>query len=256
MWPAGPNAVEKAFLTARLKGPFRGARAQRPTRHEAALKAPWEAGKVIRRFALAAATRIPWSDNEKRSLGTFAQVPKGTTPEADYRTWSKTVCRKWLYGTAPHLQSITASTTTALIFASCHQVHGESFFSSFTLALDDADVIVLANYRSAGGKSRPEVRLRRTLWTPISCTPRNKRQVIMVTHNANLVVNTDCRDQTGCRCTRGTTSTGRELPPITYTSGGLESAHIPCRRLGDIPGSGERAFFSAAARRLRVRLER
>lgn len=78
-----------------------------------------------------------------------------------------------------------------------------------------------------------------------------KRQVIMVTHNANLVINTDA-DQI-IVATAGPHSPG-ELPPITYQSGGLEDAEMR-KHVCDILEGGEEAF-KERARRLRVRLER
>ncbi|KIF65998.1 hypothetical protein HY68_38225 [Streptomyces sp. AcH 505] len=78
-----------------------------------------------------------------------------------------------------------------------------------------------------------------------------KRQVIMVTHNANLVINTDA-DQI-IVATAGPHSPG-ELPPITYQSGGLEDADMR-KLVCDILEGGE-AAFKARARRLRVSLER
>lgn len=78
-----------------------------------------------------------------------------------------------------------------------------------------------------------------------------KRQVIMVTHNANLVINTDA-DQI-IVATAGTHTPG-QLPQITYTSGGLEDAEMR-RQVCDILEGGE-AAFKERARRLRVRLER
>jgi energy-coupling factor transporter ATP-binding protein EcfA2 len=80
---------------------------------------------------------------------------------------------------------------------------------------------------------------------------KNKRQVILVTHNANLVVNADA-DQV-IVAEAGPHPPG-ELPPISYLSGGLESAHIR-KAVCDILEGGERAF-QERARRLRVRLER
>jgi hypothetical protein len=50
-----------------------------------------------------------------------------------------------------------------------------------------------------------------------------KRQVIMITHNANLVINTDA-DQIIVAAAGPHPSSG--LPPITYTAGGLERAEI------------------------------
>jgi hypothetical protein len=76
--------------------------------------------------------------------------------------------------------------------------------------------------------------------------------VIIVTHNANLVVNTDA-DQIIVAEVAPSHSSGA-LPPITYLSGGLESAHIR-KAVCDILEGGERAF-QERARRLRVHLER
>jgi hypothetical protein len=55
---------------------------------------------------------------------------------------------------------------------------------------------------------------------------KNKRQVIMVTHNANLVINTDA-DQVIVAEAGPHSSTG--LPQITYRGGGLENAEVPPR---------------------------
>ncbi|WP_239236837.1 TrlF family AAA-like ATPase [Candidatus Nitrotoga sp. BS] len=76
---------------------------------------------------------------------------------------------------------------------------------------------------------------------------KNRRQIIIVTHNANLVVNTDA-DQV-IVATAGQHRPG-ELPQITYESGGLENPHIR-KRVCDILEGGERAF-RARAKRLRL----
>ena len=73
----------------------------------------------------------------------------------------------------------------------------------------------------------------------------------MVTHNANLVINTDA-DQI-IVATAGPHPSGG-LPPISYVAGGLESAEIG-RAVCDILEGGE-AAFRERARRMRVRLER
>lgn len=78
-----------------------------------------------------------------------------------------------------------------------------------------------------------------------------KRQVIMVTHNANLVINTDA-DQVIVANASPPGAGG--LPSFTYTSGGLEDAKIR-KVVCDILEGGEKAFRERA-RRLRVRLER
>ncbi|MEE3044291.1 MAG: AAA family ATPase [Pseudomonadota bacterium] len=82
-------------------------------------------------------------------------------------------------------------------------------------------------------------------------TSKAKRQVIMVTHNANLVINTDA-DQI-IVATAGPHSPG-ELPPITYCSGGLEDADMR-KHVCDILEGGEDAL-KERARRLRVQLEK
>ncbi|CUX04007.1 AAA family ATPase [Rhizobium pusense] len=82
-------------------------------------------------------------------------------------------------------------------------------------------------------------------------TAKAKRQVIMVTHNANLVINTDA-DQI-IVANAGPHGPG-ELPPITYFSGGMEDADMR-QQVCDILEGGEEAF-KERARRLRVRLER
>jgi energy-coupling factor transporter ATP-binding protein EcfA2 len=78
-----------------------------------------------------------------------------------------------------------------------------------------------------------------------------ERQVIMVTHNANLVINTDA-DQI-IIAEAGPHPHGA-LPPISYVAGGLESASIR-KTVCNILEGGESAF-QERARRLRVRLDR
>lgn len=80
---------------------------------------------------------------------------------------------------------------------------------------------------------------------------KSKRQVIIVTHNANLVVNTDA-DQ--IIIAEAAPHAQGQLPPITYTSGGLETASIR-KTVCDILEGGEPAFLERA-RRLRVALNR
>ncbi|SDK54985.1 AAA domain-containing protein, putative AbiEii toxin, Type IV TA system [Nocardioides sp. YR527] len=78
---------------------------------------------------------------------------------------------------------------------------------------------------------------------------RRRRQIIIVTHNANLVVNTDA-DQV-IVATAGPHRPGR-LPEMTYTSGGLENPVIR-QQVCEILEGGQQAF-EERARRLRIRL--
>src|SRR3546814_3371427 len=74
---------------------------------------------------------------------------------------------------------------------------------------------------------------------------------LMVTHNANLVINTDA-DQ--IIIAEAGPHPHNSLPPITYVSGGLENAEIR-KMVCDILEGGAGAF-QERARRLRVRLDR
>lgn len=76
---------------------------------------------------------------------------------------------------------------------------------------------------------------------------KKRRQVIIVTHNANLVVNTDADQVIVARS--GGHRPGR-LPVITYESGGLENPGIR-KAVCSILEGGERAFRERA-KRLRV----
>ncbi|MBN3790101.1 TrlF family AAA-like ATPase [Burkholderia sp. Ac-20353] len=78
---------------------------------------------------------------------------------------------------------------------------------------------------------------------------RKRRQIIIVTHNANLVVNTDADQVIVASCGRHRLG---QLPEITYECGGLENPRIR-RRVCEILEGGERAF-KERARRLRVAL--
>ncbi len=86
---------------------------------------------------------------------------------------------------------------------------------------------------------------------PLFRAAKAKRQVVLVTHNANLVVNTDADQVIVAQA--GAHAPG-QLPPITYTSGGLEVAEIR-RLVCDILEGGEEAFRERAWR-LRLRLAR
>jgi energy-coupling factor transporter ATP-binding protein EcfA2 len=78
-------------------------------------------------------------------------------------------------------------------------------------------------------------------------TAKRKRQVILVTHNANLVINTDA-DQVIVAAIG--TNPGNGLPPITYRTGGLDDPDTR-KAVCDILEGGE-AAFRERARRLRL----
>ena len=86
---------------------------------------------------------------------------------------------------------------------------------------------------------------------PLFQAAKRRRQVIIVTHNANLVINTDA-DQ--IIVAEVGAPTGRGLPPIRYESGGLDEKRIR-KLVCDILEGGELAFRDRA-RRLRIALGR
>jgi predicted ATP-dependent endonuclease of OLD family len=79
---------------------------------------------------------------------------------------------------------------------------------------------------------------------------RKRRQVIIVTHNANLVVNADA-DQV--IVATSVQSAGEGLPEISYRGGSLENPDIRSM-VCDILEGGERAFLERE-RRYRLRWE-
>lgn len=78
---------------------------------------------------------------------------------------------------------------------------------------------------------------------------RQRRQVIIVTHNANLVVNTDVDQVIVASCTKPASG---GPPEFQYLSGGLEDSEIRGEVCGILEG-GETAF-KERAKRLRIRL--
>jgi hypothetical protein len=78
---------------------------------------------------------------------------------------------------------------------------------------------------------------------------KQHRQIIIVTHNANLVVNTDADQVIVANCDRHRPG---ELPEISYQSGGLEDPEIR-RQVCEILEGGE-AAFQERAKRLRLKL--
>lgn len=79
---------------------------------------------------------------------------------------------------------------------------------------------------------------------------RHRRQVVIVTHNANLVVNTDADQVVVATSVPGGAGS---LPDITYTTGSLENPKIR-RAVCDILEGGERAFLERE-RRYRLQWE-
>jgi hypothetical protein len=234
-WAAGGEEL----LDLRLQSSFKG-RGTLQQLADAALKAAWETSDP--QTVSAAMAKF-------RTLNQDALLERSPVPKADqanYREWSKRFA-KWLYGTEHIKIQYSIDYDDVDIRKLSPGTRGIVLLLLY-LALDDADdrpLIIDQPEESLDPKSIFDELV--TLFREA----KNKRQVIMVTHNANLVVNADADQIIVAQV--GPHPPG-ELPPITYVSGGLESAHIR-KAVCDILEGGERAL-QERARRLRVHLER
>jgi hypothetical protein len=227
------------LLDLRNKGPFRGKGTLKQLA-EAALKPAWETGDSRVVSAAIAAFR---NENDD-ALMERAPVPK--TEQANYREWSKRFA-KWLYST-DHIRIRYSINYDGVDIRKLSPGSRGIVLLLLYLALDTADdrpLIIDQPEENLDPKSIFD-ELVGLFWDA-----KSKRQVIMVTHNANLVVNADADQIIIAEVGPHSPS---ELPPISYLSGGLESAHIR-KAVCDILEGGE-AAFKERARRLRVSLDR
>ena len=227
------------LLDLRKQGPFKGhGGLQRQA--EKHLKAAWETGDAA---SVSSAMKAFREENQEALLA-HSRVPKDE--HLDYRTWLKTFAQ-WLYSTAHITVHYCVDYDGVDIRKLSPGTRGIVLLLLY-LALDDEDdrpLIIDQPEENLDPKSIFDELV------SLFLQAKKKRQVIIVTHNANLVVNTDA-DQ--IIVARAAPHLAGNLPPITYTSGGLESAHIR-KDVCDILEGGE-AAFRERARRLRVQLER
>jgi hypothetical protein len=229
----------ESLLDLRQKGPFKG-KGSLAQIAEAMLKPAWEAGNPDAVSAAMAAFRAEHQD----ALLDQSPVPKSA--QADYRAWTKRFAQ-WLYGNKHIAIQYGIEYDGTDIRKLSPGTRGIVLLLLY-LALDDADdrpLIIDQPEENLDPKSVFDELV------GLFIRAKSKRQVIMVTHNANLVVNTDA-DQI-IIAEAGPHKPG-ELPPITYISGGLENAHIR-KAVCDILEGGERAFQERATR-LRISLGR
>ena len=227
------------LLDLRRQGPFKGRGTLRQLA-DAALREAWETGDSQAVTAAMASFR---SENQEALLE-HSPVPK--SEQADYREWSKRFA-KWLYGT-DHIKIQYGIDYDGVDIRKLSPGTRGIILLLLYLALDDADdrpLIIDQPEENLDPKSIFDELV------SLFLVAKSKRQVIMITHNANLVVNADADQIIVAQA--GPHAPG-ELPPITYLSGGLESAHIR-KAVCEILEGGERAF-QERARRLRMHLDR
>lgn len=233
------SVAEEELLDRRKAGPFYG-RGSLIAAATESLKPAWEAGSAVEVKAAMTAFMARYL----RDL--LSHAPFAPTQQAAFRAWSKRFAH-WLFSTDHITVQYEISYDGVDIRKLSPGTRGIVLLLLY-LALDDSDdrpLIIDQPEENLDPKSVFDELV--ALFVAVKA----KRQVIMVTHNANLVINTDA-DQIIVASAGPHPSGG--LPPISYMSGGLENAEIR-KAVCDILEGGE-AAFRERARRLRVRLER
>jgi ABC-type multidrug transport system ATPase subunit len=174
------------------------------------------------------------------------KAPYNRTDQTNYRPWTRRFA-KWLYST-DHISIEYGITYDGVEIKKLSPGTRGIVLLLLYLALDDADdrpLIIDQPEENLDPKSVYDELV------PLFKAAKAKRQVLMVTHNANLVINADADQiivaEVGTQSASG-------LPPIQYHSGGLDEASMR-RTVCDILEGGE-AAFRERARRLRIALTR
>lgn len=220
------------------KAPFKG----QGSLQEAAepyLQKAWESGDSDAVAGAMAAFRAEYQDD----LLEASKIPKA---DQAYRTWSRNFAQ-WLFST-DHIELRYGIDYDGVDITKLSPGTRGIVLLLLYLALDQADDRPLII-------DQPEENLDpQSIFDELVGlfqAAKTKRQVIIVTHNANLVVNADA-DQIIIASVGPHPSGG--LPPISYTSGGLDEVDIR-KSVCNILEGGEKAFIERG-RRLRVRLAR
>ena len=231
--------AEEELLDRRKAGPFNGRGALIAAARQA-LKPAWETGSA----AEVQAAMTAFMGKYLKDL--LSHAPYAATQQAEFRVWSKKFAH-WLFSTDHISVRYEISYDGVDIRKLSPGTRGIVLLLLY-LALDDSDdrpLIIDQPEENLDPKSVFDELV------ALFIAAKSKRQVIIVTHNANLVINTDADQiivaQAGPHPSGG-------LPQISYSAGGLESASIR-KAVCDILEGGE-AAFRERARRLRVRLDR
>ena len=183
---------------------------------------------------------------DKHQEALLEKAPYPRTDRFNYRPWSRRFAQ-WLYSTS-HISLEYGIKYDGIEIKKLSPGTRGIVLVLLYLALDDGDdrpLIIDQPEENLDPKSIFEELV------PLFENVKKKRQVIMVTHNANLVVNTDA-DQIIVAHVGPQSADG--LPSITYRSGGLDEEEIR-KIVCDILEGGEEAFRDRA-RRLRIALKR
>ena len=231
--------AEDNLIDCRRSGPFYG-RGSLINLANSQLRPAWETGTATEiQAAMAHFIAAYWKD-------LLTHAPYDPTQKLEFRNWLKQFAH-WLFSTDHVIVRYEIAYDGIDIRKLSPGTRGIVLLLLY-LALDDADdrpLVIDQPEENLDPKSVFDELV------SLFITAKTKRQVIMVTRNANLVINTDA-DQI-IIADAGPHPTGG-LPPITYVAGGLEDANLR-KAVCDILEGGDEAFRERA-RRLRVRLER
>lgn len=231
--------AEDSLIDLRKLGAFRGKGTLLQKANEV-LKTAWETGD-------SAAVREAIGEFRSRyQKDLLDHSPIAHTEQIEFRAWSKRFA-KWLFST-DHISIHYGIEYDGVDIRKLSPGTRGIVLLLLYLALDDSDnrpLVIDQPEENLDPKSVFDELVH------LFIEAKAHRQVIMVTHNANLVINTDA-DQIIIAESRP--HPHGKLPLISYRSGGLESAEIRTA-VCDILEGGEGAF-QERARRLRVRLER
>ncbi|MDD5296537.1 MAG: AAA family ATPase [Rhodocyclaceae bacterium] len=233
------TVAEENLLDRRKAGPFNG-RGSLIALAEKMLKPAWENGSA----ADIQAAMTQFISTYVKDL--MAHAPYAPTQQAEFRAWSKQFAH-WLFG-SDHISVRYEIAYDGIDIRKLSPGTRGIVLLLLYLALDDSDdrpLVIDQPEENLDPKSVFDELV------PLFVSAKNRRQVIIVTHNANLVINTDADQIVVAEA--GPHHTGG-LPPITYNAGGLENSAIR-KAVCDILEGGD-AAFRERARRLRVRLER
>ncbi len=230
-------AAGEALLDLRRKGDFRG-RGTIAVKAAETLQKAWETGTAEQASAAMADFRARYDQD-------LLEQARGDVSDASYRAWLKSFS-SWLYSTG-HISIQYSINYDGIDITKLSPGTRGIVLLLLYLALDDKDerpLIIDQPEENLDPKSVYDELV------SLFIKAKAKRQVIVVTHNANLVINTDA-DQI---IIAASAPHEREtLPGITYVSGGLETEAIR-KSVCDILEGGASAF-QERARRLRVGLK-
>lgn len=224
-------ATGESLLDLRTNGPFKG-RGELLRCARAGLLPAWATGDT----AQAAAALFDFVKANEAALRTH--MPEN----ADFRAWARNIS-DWLYSTdhitvgyglqydGVDIEQLSPGTRGIVLLLLYLAIDAE----------DDRPLIIDQPEENLDPQSIFQELVHRFR------DAKKRRQIIIVTHNANLVVNTDADQVVVAQC--GPHRPG-QLPLITYESGSLENPLIR-QHVCDILEGGERAF-KERAKRLRV----